>query len=76
MLKLRHPSPLQPTFCSTGNIKYQLLFSLFCFSERTRDREVIVQFKVPNCTNEELKQGREKYERAINAKQILSLVVS
>ena len=55
---------------------YQLVFSLFCFSERTQDRDVIVQFKVPNCPNEESKQGREKYERAINAKQVLSVVVS
>ena len=46
-----------------------------CFSERAQDREEIVQFKVPTCTNEELKQGREKYERAINTKQVLYLVL-
>ena len=41
------------------------------FSERTRDRESIVQFKVPNCSSDEMREGRQRYERAMNAEEVL-----
>ena len=44
--------------------------SQYFFSERTRDREVVIQFKVPNCSKEELAQGSKLYDRAMNASEV------
>ena len=41
------------------------------FSERTRDREVIVHFQVPDCSSEDLREGSKLYEKAMSATKVV-----
>ena len=50
-----------------------IILPILNFSERTRDREVVIYFKVPTCTQEELREGDKKYEKAMNATQVCQI---
>ena len=75
---------IEAPFTFTTNILFAWYFCYYLnsvkvphifFSERTRDREVVVNFKVPKCTDEQLKEGSKLYEEAMNATKVIKIMI-